>query len=69
MLEKNWYQKHVFPALHVHDEIQTIVTNTQYSPQVGELMVKAIQQAGTDLDFQCPLDGEYHIGRNWRETH
>jgi hypothetical protein len=32
-------------------------------------MVKAIQQAGTDLDFQCPLDGEYHIGRNWRETH
>ena len=69
MLEKNWYQKHVFPALHVHDEIQVIVTNKEISQQVGELMVKAIQQAGTDLDFQCPLDGEYHIGRNWRETH
>jgi DNA polymerase I-like protein with 3'-5' exonuclease and polymerase domains len=69
MLQNDWYQKHVFPALHVHDEIQVIVTDKTLSNNVGESMVNAIIKAGKDLDFNCPLDGEYHIGNNWRETH
>lgn len=69
MLSKDWYQKHVFPALHVHDEIQVIVTDESISEQVGESMVNAIIKAGIDLDFTCPLDGQYHIGKNWMETH
>lgn len=69
MMQNEWYQRSVFPALHVHDEIQVIVTDSTQSQAVGEAMVRAIVQAGKDLNFNCPLDGEYHIGKNWLETH
>ena len=53
---------------HIHDEIQYEVALAD-AERVGELTVKAIQEAGTPFGFKCPLDGEYKIGRDWSETH
>ena len=25
--------------------------------------------AGRKLQFNCPIDGEYKVGANWKETH
>jgi DNA polymerase-1 len=52
----------------VHDEYQFMVLPDQ-AEEVGKLVVWAIQQAGHDLGFRCPLDGEYRVGDNWAETH
>lgn len=54
--------------LNVHDEWQLEVP-TEYAELVGKLGRQAIQAAGVTLKLRCPLDGEYKIGRNWRETH
>ena len=53
---------------HIHDEIQYEV-GEKVSKKVGELTVKAIQESGKPFSFNCPLDGEYKIGRDWSETH
>ena len=52
----------------IHDEWQIEVAEKD-ADKVGKLGVKAIQQAGLAFDMKCPLDGEYHIGDNWSETH
>ena len=52
----------------VHDEWQ-IETPRQYADQVGLLGVEAIKQAGVFLEMRCPLDGEYRVGRTWKDTH
>jgi len=52
----------------VHDEVQFSCA-AEDSELLGELFVKAIRQAGEDLYFKCPLDGEYKVGNNWKETH
>lgn len=57
-----------YPALHVHDEWQSITKDTD-SEEHGKIKVQAIKDAGEDLGFRIPLDGEYKIGKNWAETH
>jgi len=52
----------------IHDEWQIEVAKKD-SKKVGELGVVAIKNAGLSFDMKCPLDGEYHIGDNWSETH
>ena len=52
----------------VHDEWQ-IETWTEDADDLGELAVDAIRKAGDYYNLNCPLDGEYKIGRNWSETH
>lgn len=52
----------------VHDEWQ-IETPREYADQVGRLGVEAIKQAGVSLEMRCPLDGEYRVGRTWKDTH
>jgi len=52
----------------IHDEWQIEVAEKD-AKKVGELGVVAIQNAGISFDMKCPLDGEYHIGGNWSETH
>ena len=52
----------------IHDEWQIEVAEKD-AKKVGELGVVAIQNAGVSFDMKCPLDGEYHIGGNWSETH
>ena len=52
----------------VHDEWQ-METKPEHAELVGELAVEAIREAGRVYNLFCPLDGEYKIGKNWRETH
>ena len=57
-----------YPNLHVHDEWQS-VTRDEDAEEHGRIKVQAIRDAGEDLGFKVPLDGEYKIGKNWAETH
>ena len=52
----------------VHDEVQ-LSTPPQIADVVGKAFVNAIRQAGVALGVQCQLDGEYHVGKNWSQTH
>lgn len=52
----------------VHDEFQMEVA-THHADLVGKAAVEAIKAAGESFKMKCPLDGEYKVGRNWRETH
>ena len=52
----------------IHDEFQAEV-NPDKAEDYGKIAVKSIRQAGDDLRFNCPLDGEYKVGKNWADTH
>lgn len=52
----------------VHDEIQ-VETREQDAEVVGQTGVWAIEEAGKYFKMNCPLDGEYKVGNNWKETH
>jgi len=52
----------------VHDEGQLEVKEEE-AELVGQLGVKAIVEAGKALRLNCPLDGEYKVGDNWKQTH
>lgn len=52
----------------VHDEWQIEAPEDQ-ADRVGQLGVKAIEQAGIDLNMRCPLTGEYKVGQTWGDTH
>jgi hypothetical protein len=54
--------------LNVHDEWQ-LECEPLGAQEFGEAMVAAIRETGPALGVRCPLDGEYHVGRNWLETH
>lgn len=60
--------EHFMIVAHVHDEVQTLVKEG-YEVQVGEAAIAAIREAGVQLGFKCPLDGEYKVGSSWAETH
>jgi prophage antirepressor-like protein len=51
----------------IHDEWQ-IEAREEIAEEVGKMMVEAIRQAGEYFKFRCPLDGEYKVGNNWKET-
>ncbi len=52
----------------IHDEVQ-IECNEDIADTVGKTCVWAMNQAGRDFNFRCPIDGEYKVGNNWAETH
>jgi DNA polymerase I-like protein with 3'-5' exonuclease and polymerase domains len=52
----------------VHDEFQ-IECKAEIADLVGKAGRQAIIDAGLSYNLRCPLDGEYKVGRNWRETH
>jgi DNA polymerase I-like protein with 3'-5' exonuclease and polymerase domains len=52
----------------VHDEWQ-IECSKDIADIVGKAAVQSIRDAGLAYNLKCPLDGEYKVGRNWRETH
>lgn len=52
----------------VHDEWQTETEETR-ADELGKLQVQAIKDTGEYFNLNCPLDGEYKIGKNWAETH
>lgn len=66
-----WLQASGLPAefvLNVHDEWQLEV-DEDYANAVGDLGVKAIREAGKQLNMNVPLDGEYKVGDTWASTH
>ena len=60
-----WQIKYV---ANVHDEAQ-IECPKDIAEEVGKAFRQSIIEAGEAFKLRCPLDGEYKIGRNWRETH
>ena len=52
----------------VHDELQ-VACPPEYAEQVGDLLVKAANDAGTRLGFAMPVDAEYQVGKDWSECH
>ena len=52
----------------VHDEWQ-IESKPEHAQFIGETCVNSIRKAGEVLGVRCPLDGEFKIGKNWKETH
>ena len=63
-LAKHPYEMHA----NVHDEVQFSCL-PEHADELGQTFVDAIKKAGKELNFKCPLDGEYHIGQSWKETH
>lgn len=63
----NHGKEYAFVA-NVHDEFQAEVL-PEKADLYGKMAVEAIRFAGDSLGFNCPLDGEYKVGRNWAETH
>jgi DNA polymerase-1 len=55
-------------VVNVHDEFQ-IECPQGIAEDVGKAAKQAIIQAGVEFNLRCPLDGEYKIGRNWKDTH
>lgn len=55
-------------VMQVHDEWQ-IECPPEEADAVGQHVIDCIKRAGDQLSFRCPLDGSYHIGDNWNETH
>jgi len=52
----------------IHDEVQSEVQPDQ-ADKFGRLAVSCLEAAGLAFDLNCPLTGEYSVGRNWSETH
>lgn len=61
---KIWHQ---FVA-NVHDEWQ-IECKEADAETVGQYGVESIRQAGVEFKMNCPLEGEFKVGNNWKETH
>ena len=55
-------------VLNVHDEFQCEVRDDQ-ADFFGGLAVGAIIKAGKTFNLNCPLDGEYKVGKTWQQTH
>lgn len=52
----------------IHDEGQHEV-DEKAGDEFGRLAVQAIRDAGEELNFSVPLDGDYKVGSSWAETH
>ena len=52
----------------VHDEFQ-FECAAGVADEAGKAARLSIIEAGEHFKLRCPLDGEYKIGKNWRETH
>lgn len=69
LTERGW-QERVHQVAWVHDEIQVEVQGDEaFAKQVGGLAVAAFRKAGEYFEFRMPVDGEFHVGANWAETH
>jgi DNA polymerase I-like protein with 3'-5' exonuclease and polymerase domains len=63
--ENRWKVKLV---ANVHDEFQ-FECPLDIAELAGKAARMSIIEAGQHYKLRCPLDGEYKIGRSWKETH
>jgi DNA polymerase I-like protein with 3'-5' exonuclease and polymerase domains len=52
----------------VHDEVQ-FSCDPKHADELGRTFCNALGKAGEVLKFNCPLDGEFSVGANWKATH
>ena len=52
----------------VHDEFQ-FECSKEVAEEAGKAARMSIIEAGQFYNLRCPLDGEYKIGKSWKETH
>jgi len=52
----------------IHDEGQHETSDRSAHP-LGKICVQAIRDAGEELGFKVPHDGDYKVGLSWEETH
>lgn len=52
----------------VHDELQ-FECPPSVAEEAGTAARQSIIDAGIYFNLRCPLDGEYKIGKSWKETH
>lgn len=62
-----WDGDFVF-VLFIHDEIQLCVRKG-LEEEIGNIIVKAAQEAGHPYGFRVRLDSEFSFGRTWADTH
>ena len=55
-------------VINCHDEWQ-IECKPEDADRIGKLGVESIKEAGIVFQMTCPLDGEFKVGNNWKETH
>jgi DNA polymerase-1 len=65
VIANKWNVKYV---ANVHDEAQ-LECPRDIAEDVGKAFKQSIIEAGEHFKLRCPLDGQYKIGNNWRETH
>lgn len=52
----------------IHDAFDFEV-KTEYAEKVGQVIVDSIRKAGEFYNMRCPMDGAYHVGKDWSEVH
>lgn len=62
------YKWDVKLVANVHDELQ-FECSKDVAEEAGKAAKMSIVEAGEYFKLRCPLDGEYKIGANWRQTH
>lgn len=53
---------------HVHDELQ-VDAREAIATEVGEVLVQSMRACTAHFNFRCPIDGEFKVGLNWKDTH
>jgi DNA polymerase-1 len=54
----------------VHDEWQTeCPRDRRLADYIGQVQAAAITEAGRRLALNCPMAGNFRVGRNWYQTH
>lgn len=53
----------------VHDEYQIAARTEELAHEIGEVSKWAIKEAERYFNFQCPLDIDYKVGKNWADCH
>ena len=70
-----WYWKAVRMGINfklidlVHDEWVVECYSEKDAETIGELMCDSLEQVGRSLKLNCPLKGEYNVGRTWKDVH
>ena len=52
----------------IHDEIQ-IECSPDDADAIGKLVVQAMEDTTNYYKLNCPITGEYKVGKSWSETH